>query len=139
MILLPDILDSEKSEIREIAKYFALNLWKISFSDGLRAYVKSSNNLHIHPARWKYCLKCGEIKKKENMDKHSCLMDVEEVPILLQSSWYKLKEFFLSDKYKAVLKEIGGDKLPKPAVIVETKDIKTEDRVPEPVSEKELS
>ncbi len=133
---MPDILDLEKSEIREKARNFALNLWKVPFNEGLLAYVKSSNELYINSARWKYCLKCGEIKKKESLENHGCLMDVGEFPILIQTSWYKLKEFFLSDKYKSLLKEIGIHTLPEPSVVVEIKEMNVEDKAHATAAEK---
>ena len=138
VLILPDITDTEKSQIRAIAKEYATTIWKIPFSEGLLLYVKSNNELYVHPARWKYCLKCGEINKKEKMDTHSCLLDVEEFPILIQTSWYKLKEFFLSDKSKEFLKESGISELSSMSVISEisseTKDIGKTDI---PTAEKE--
>ena len=116
---LPDITDAEKSQIREISKQYATSMWRIPFNEGLVLYVKTNNELHIHPARWKYCLKCGEINKKENMDEHKCLMDVEDFPILIQTSWYKLKEFFLTDLYKKFMKEVGIDKIPSFPLVTE--------------------
>ena len=135
---MPDITDAEKSQIREIAKQYATALWKISFNEGLVLYVKSNNELHIHPARWKYCLKCGEINKKEKMDEHRCLMDVEDFPILIQTSWYKLKEFFLTDLYKEFMKEVGIDKIPSIVLITETMEEAKEIKDTKiPASEKE--
>ena len=137
---MPDITDSEKSEIREIAGEFAASLWKIPFNDGLILYVKTNEELFIHPARWKYCLKCGIIDKKEKMENHHCLMDVREFPILIQTSWFKLKAFFLGEEiYMKFLKDAGIDDLPKQVPISiksqngisESRDTKT------PVSEKE--
>ncbi len=116
---LPDITDAEKSQIRELSKQYATSLWRISFNEGLVLYVKTNNELHIHPARWKYCLKCGEINKKEKLDAHKCLLDVEDFPILIQTSWYKLKEFFLTDLYKKFMKEAGIDKLPSLPLVTE--------------------
>ena len=109
---LPDILDSEKAQIREIAAQFAQNLWKVSFSEGLKAYVKSSEEIYFYPARWKYCFKCGEIDKKEAMAEHECALEFKDFPIVVQTSWYKLKEFFLTDRYSLLLKELGFDDLP---------------------------
>ena len=135
---MPDITDAEKSQIREIAKQYATALWKIPFNEGLILYVKTNNELHIHPARWKYCMKCGDIDKKEKMDPHKCLMNVEEFPILIQTSWYKLKEFFLSNLYKEFMKEAGIDKIPSIKPITEIREEvneTTETKIP--ASEKE--
>ncbi|MCG3216433.1 MAG: hypothetical protein KAS63_06915 [Candidatus Heimdallarchaeota archaeon] len=135
---MPDITDTEKSQIREIAKEYATALWRIPFNDGLVLYVKTNNELHIHPARWKYCLKCGEINKKERMNKHRCLIDVEDFPILIQTSWYKLKEFFLTDLYKEFMKEVGIDKIPSIVPITETIEESKETKETKiPASEKE--
>ena len=126
-LVLPDITDAEKSQIRAIAKQYANAIWKIPFNEGLILYVKTNNELNIHPARWKYCMKCGEIDKKEKMDPHKCLLDVEDFPILIQTSWYKLKEFFLTNLYKEFMKEAGIDKIPSMSltteVSTETKDM----------------
>ncbi len=135
---MPDITDAEKSQIREIAKQYATALWKIPFNEGLVLYVKSNNELHIHPARWKYCMKCGEIDKKEKMDPHKCLMNVEEFPILIQTSWYKLKEFFLTENYKDFMKEAGIDKIPSISLITEiNEEVKEVKDTKVPASEKE--
>lgn len=134
LINLPDILDVEKSQIRAIAKQCAISLWKISFDEGVRAYVQINNSLYVHPARWKYCLKCGEINKKEAMEKHNCLFDVE-FPIIIQTSWYRLKAFFLTNRYKTAMQEIGIDKIPAPTVIVKPKAVTVKGKLPDPISE----
>lgn len=139
---LPDITDAEKSQIREIAKQYALSIWRIPFNEGLILYVRTSDKLSIHPARWKYCLKCGEIiktktkkvlKEGEKEEKHSCLLDVQDFPVLIKTSWYKLKEYFLTDSYKEIMKDAGIDKLPSIVLVTEiskeTSEIK-ETRVP---------
>ena len=135
---MPDITDAEKSQIRELAKQYATALWRIPFNEGLVLYVKTNNELQIHPARWKFCMKCGEIDKKEKMDPHKCLMNVEEFPILIQTSWYKLKEFFLTDLYKEFMKEAGIDKIPSITLISKTReDVKEIKETKVPASEKE--
>lgn len=123
--VMPDITDEEKSEIREIAGRYANSLWKVLFNEGLVLYVKSNNELYVHPARWKYCLRCGEINKKERMENHRCKLEVEDFPIVIQTSWFKLKNFFLSDRYKEIMKEVGIDKMPSITPITE---IKTEEK-----------
>ena len=121
MIILPDILDKEKSQIRELAKKYAVSIWKIPFNEGLILFVKTYNELHKHPARWKFCLKCGEIDKKEKMDGHRCLEEIEDFPVLIQTSWIQLKKFFLTNQYKKLMKEAGIDKIPTPTILVESK------------------
>jgi hypothetical protein len=135
---LPDITDAEKSQIRDLSKQYATSLWRIPFNEGLVLYVKTNNELHMHPARWKYCLKCGEINKKERMDDHKCLLDVEDFPILIQTSWYKLKEFFLSDLYRKFMKEAGIDKIPSVSLVTEvSSETKTKEETRISAAEKE--
>lgn len=139
MILLPDILASEKSEIREIAKKYAQELWTIPFDKGIVAYVKTNNELFVHPARWRYCFKCGLIlrttlgkdtKTKDETINHSCILEFEDVPLLVKTSWFQLRKFFLIQKqHNKILEEIGLSKLPKSKIIVKqskTETIKTE-------------
>jgi hypothetical protein len=141
VITLPDILDKEKSQIRELAKEYAVSLWKIPFNEGLILYVKTNNELHKHPARWKYCLKCGEINKKEQMDNHRCLKEIEDFPVLIQTSWIQLKKFFLSTQYKKLMKEAGIDEIPAPTIIVDKKSKKPiiSGKLPSPAAEEESS
>lgn len=138
---MPDIRETEKSQIREIAKEYSSVLWQIPFSEGLILYVKTNNELYVHPARWRYCLKCGQIMKKEKLDEmdadHSCLLDVEEFPILIQTSWYKLKEFFLTDTYKKIMKETSVSKLPSLSFITASKETTPIDETKVPTAEKE--
>lgn len=133
---MPDILDSEKAKIREIASQFAQHLWKISFTEGLKAYIKSSEEIYFYPSRWKYCFKCGEIDKKDSMADHECSLEFKDFPIVVQTSWYKLKEFFLTDKYTLLLKELGFDDLPLPTPVKEPAKIKVDSEVRESVAEK---
>ncbi|MHA1198403.1 MAG: hypothetical protein ACTSQF_03530 [Candidatus Heimdallarchaeaceae archaeon] len=134
---MPDILDSEKSKIREIAAHFAQNLWRISFTEGLKAYIQSSEEIYVHPARWKYCFKCGEINKKESMTAHECSLEFKEFPILVQTSWYKLKQFFLTDRYKSIVKELGISDLPLFSPISEPRKVKLDSKPSEPIVEEE--
>jgi hypothetical protein len=134
VILLPDILASEKSEIREIAKKYAQELWTIPFDKGIVAYVKTNNKLFVHPARWRYCFKCGLIlktilgkdtKTKDETINHSCILEFEDVPLLVKTSWFQLRKFFLIKKqHNKILKEIGLSELPKPKIVV--KQVKAE-------------
>ncbi len=139
VIFLPDILDSEKSKIRAIAQQFAQNLWKIPFTEGLKAYMLSSEEIYVHPARWKYCFKCGDINRKESMADHNCSLEFKDFPILVQTSWYKLKQFFLTDKYESVLKELGLSDLPQPTAIRQPAVVKIDSKRNEPVVEKTKS
>jgi len=137
---MPDILSSEKTEIRVLAQRYAQSLWTIPFDKGIVAYVKTEKELFVHPARWRYCFKCGMIlksslsKKNEPEDEttdHSCVLEFEEVPLLIKTSWFKLKEFFLENKtHSKILEEIGLPDVPKPLVeakpISRTKTLETD-------------
>lgn len=112
---MPDIKDSEKVEIQQIAKNFVMQLWKVPFNVGLTIYAKTAAALHAQHHRWKFCLKCGQIDKKENLTegKHACSLDFKGFPIITETSWYKLKQFFLTNTYATLLKEIGVSDLIK--------------------------
>ncbi len=127
---MPDILSSEKAEIREIAKSYAQALWTIPFNKGFIAYIKTSDEISVHPARWRYCFKCGMIlrtnlvKNDETADEtrnHACILEFEDIPLLIKTSWIKLRKFFLIDEnHKKILKEIGLTILPKPIIITKS-------------------
>jgi len=144
---LPDITDAEKSQIREIARQYAVSIWRISFNEGLILYVKTNEKLNIHPARWKYCLKCGDIikiktkkdlREGEEVEKHQCLLDVQDFPVLIKTSWYKLKEFFLTNTHIKFMKEAGIDKLPSLTLVTEiSKETKELEEAKIPATEKE--
>lgn len=133
MRILPDIPSSEKSIIRELARIYAQSLWTIPFNKGFIAYVKTSNEIFVHPARWRYCFKCGMIlkanlSKEENVEDdetihHSCILEEENLPLLIKTSWIKLRNFFLLDKsHNIILKEIGLSKLPEQKLIKKTSE-----------------
>ncbi|MHA1483536.1 MAG: hypothetical protein ACTSQA_08915, partial [Candidatus Heimdallarchaeaceae archaeon] len=71
---MPDIKDSEKTEIQQIAKNFVMQLWKVPFNVGLTTYTKTAEALYAQHHRWKFCLRCGQIDKNENLTegKHTC-------------------------------------------------------------------
>ncbi len=147
---MPDILSSEKSEIRAIAQKYAQSLWTIPFDKGIVAYVKTNNKLFIHPARWRFCFKCGMIlktslsKKVDTEDEtkdHSCILEFEEVPLLIKTSWFQLRKFFLIEQtHKKILQEIGLSELPKPVIITKLHDKQeiAETETPETVAEESL-
>lgn len=116
---MPDIKDTEKVQIQQIAKTFVMQLWKIPFNDGLTVYTKTAQALYAQHHRWKFCLKCGKIDKKENLadDQHSCSLDFKGFPIITETSWYKLKHFFLTNAYSNLLQELGVYNLMKPSTI----------------------
>ena len=126
MDVVPDIKDTEKVEIQQIAKNFVLQLWKVPFNIGLTTYTKTAEALYAQHHRWKFCLKCGRIDKKENLaeGKHACSLDLKGFPIITETSWYKLKQFFLTNAYSNLLKEIGVSELIK-TVPIRQKQIET--------------
>ncbi len=123
---MPDIKDSEKIEIQQIAKNFVMQLWKVPFNVGLTTYTKTAEALYAQHHRWKFCLKCGQIAKKENLTegKHACSLDFKGFPIITETSWYKLKQFFLTNAYSTLLKEIGVSDL------IKTVPIRTKQKEP---------
>lgn len=134
VIVVPDILATEKSEIRAIAQRYAQSLWTIPFDKGIVAYIKTEKELFVHPARWRYCFKCGMILKaslSKNIDlddeakDHSCVLEFEEIPLLIKTSWFQLRKFFLENKtHNKILEEIGLSKLPKPTIITKPDESK---------------
>jgi hypothetical protein len=129
---VPDILAAEKAEIKSIAVKYARSLWTIPFDKGIVAYTRTNNNLFVHPARWRYCFKCGMILKanlskaselEDETTDHSCILEFEDVPLLIKTSWFKLRDFFIKEKtYREILNEIGLPELPKPIVITKSAD-----------------
>ena len=109
------------------------------FNEGLLIYSDTYDSLYIRSARWKYCLKCGEIEQTEEMldeqelakmsatDRkkskervHKCTMGVNHFPVLITTSWYKLKDFFITKgTYKKILEKAGVKDIPKQQLILE--------------------
>jgi hypothetical protein len=117
---MPDIPTSEKERIRARAKNFVLDLWGGPFQNSFMIYDITLRALYKHAARWNFCLLCGEIDtvKKLTTD-HTCIKDYtakldkdqlanpKNIPMIISTSWMKLKEFFLTDKHLTTLKELG--------------------------------
>ena len=135
---MPKISKAEQQFIRSIAKKYAMRLIVSPFNEGLLIYSDTYESLYIRSARWKYCLKCGEIEATEEMldeqelkkiitsDKrqvqervHQCTIGVNHFPVLITTSWYKLKEFFMSDKYIKALEKAGVKEIPYQQPIIE--------------------
>jgi hypothetical protein len=123
---VPKISTVEQEQIKSIAKRFSMGLWASPFNEGLLIYSETFNALYIRSARWKYCLKCGEIEPTEQMldqaelkkipngEKdaasirvHKCTLGVSHFPVLITTSWFKLKNFFLTDLYIQALQDAG--------------------------------
>lgn len=115
-----------------------MGLWASPFNEGLMIYSETFDALYIRSARWKYCLKCGEIETTEEMlDEfelkkmsssgrkkaqnrvHECTMGVNHFPVLITTSWYKLKDFFMTDKYVKSLEKAGVKDIPYQKPIIE--------------------
>ena len=110
---MPDITNAEKSRIRLSAKKLVQKIWASAFSDGVWIYTELSEDLYMKSARWRICLRCGAIDQKEKMidNKHACDFNPNNFPVLVATSWYRLKEYFLEgglaklvDKYNLKIK-----------------------------------
>ena len=113
---MPDITNNEKTAIRSRAKRLVQKIWASSFSDGVWIYSELAETLYMKSARWRICLRCGEIKLKETMvdGKHKCDFNTTNFPVLVATSWYKLKEFFLDGGIEKISETYDLDiKLPK--------------------------
>ncbi len=105
---MPDITDEKKNLIRVIAGKYSTILSKIPFEEGVLIYSKTYQKLYIQSARWRFCLLCGDIRYPEDFSKnnHKCSqLSSYDFPILVKTSWIKLKDFFLSQKCIEVLRE----------------------------------
>ena len=103
---MPDVKDAEKAQIKYIARRFVQDLANAPMGEGLTIYSETIDRIHLRSARWKICLKCGTIDKREilNENSHSCSSSLGNLPVIIQTSWVKLKDFFLSDEYIKLLK-----------------------------------
>jgi len=107
---MPDITDEKKEQIRMIAEKYSIILSKIPFEEGVNIYSKTCQALYLQSARWRFCLLCGKIDYPEYFRKndHKCShLSSQDLPILVKTSWVKLEEFFLSQKFLNILKEGG--------------------------------
>lgn len=125
---MPKISKVDQEQIRSVAKRYSMGLWASPFNEGLLIYSETFDALYIRSARWKYCLKCGEIEPTEEMvdktelDKsdlskseredlekrvHECSLGINRFPVLITTSWYKLKDFFLTTRHIKALEKAG--------------------------------
>jgi len=127
VILIPDIKNSEKIQIRSRARRFALDLLDASLKEGLELYDeviedavmnrktgKYKGGLYKRSARWKICLKCGTIADKNELkeDTHKCALGFGKLPVIVSTSWIVLKDFFLTDRYVKSLQKLGVEPIP---------------------------
>ncbi|MHA1219589.1 MAG: hypothetical protein ACTSSN_05420 [Candidatus Heimdallarchaeaceae archaeon] len=146
---MPDIATSDKVRIRARAKNFVLDLWGGPFKNSFLVYDITLRALYKHAARWNFCLLCGEIDIVKNLTtNHDCIKDYTEklsedqlsnpknIPMIISTSWIKLKEFFLTNKHLTTLNELGVEIKYKEdiPVITTSKDVSI---VKEDISEKE--
>ncbi|NPD88746.1 MAG: hypothetical protein HGN29_08470 [Asgard group archaeon] len=107
---MPDITDKNKQLIRIILRKYCQVLSRIPFEDGLVVYSETYKELYVSSARWKLCLLCGEIKGSNTFtaQSHDCSPSIyQNFPILVKTSWIKLQDFFLSDRFLNLLRERG--------------------------------
>jgi len=153
---IPKISQSEQQFIRSLAKKYALKLTASPFNEGLLIYSDTYDALYIRSARWKYCLKCGEIEPTEEMldeqelqrmakpDQkkaqarvHKCTIGVQHFPVLITTSWYKLKEFFMTNNYVNALERAGVTDIPVQKPIIEITKTKAEEQELSPTIKQE--
>ena len=109
---MPDITSEDKTSIRNLAKCFSRILSRVSFKNGSQIYHYTFQHLYKRSARWKYCLLCGKIGSPEDLQnrEHKCPRAVfHNIQVLVSTSWYKLRDFFLEQGYKEVLNLVGID------------------------------
>ena len=107
---LPDITDQNKKLIKMLLSQYCQILKRISFENGITLYTETFNELYTSSARWKVCLLCGEIRRLNGfvIRNHDCSPILyHNFPILVQTSWINLQDFFLSDKFLNLLRERG--------------------------------
>ncbi len=158
---MPKISNAEKSFIKSIARRYAMGLWVSPFNEGLLVYSETFEALYIRSARWKFCLKCGIIEPTELMiddgelggDKysekkkselreriHECTLGANRFPVLITTSWYKLRDFFMSQKHIRALENAGvTDKPDQIPIIREIFAVAEENKLPEAIKAGETS
>ena len=107
---MPDISNKEKYLIKLIAGKYSKILSRLQFSNGVHVYQKTYEQLYKKSSRWKFCLLCGKIASSDSFtqDKHTCPpLLLQKQPICCSTSWIKLRDFFLTDKYLETLSEVG--------------------------------
>lgn len=107
---MPDIPDKEKEEIRSMAAHFSKLMATLSFKNGSQIYYEVFSALYSRSARWRYCLICGKVDLPEEFTnkRHDCPpVSFHKVQTKVPTSWMKLRDFFIKEKYKKTLEKIG--------------------------------
>lgn len=138
---MPDVKDAEKTQIKYIAKRYVQDLASAPMSEGLTIYSKTIDKIFLRSARWKICLQCGTINKREILSEsnHSCSSTLGNLPVIIQTSWVKLKEFFLTDEYIKLLDSAGIEPIsvrPTPVITTVEESAEVPAAVPEKASVK---
>ena len=120
---MPDIPSLDKKLIRFKARNFVQNIWNKSFKNSFVLYDITLRELYKHAARWNFCLLCGEIDTVKKLTlEHECvksyidklnknqLANPKNIPMIISTSWIKLKEFFLTNKHNEIIKKLGYEK-----------------------------
>lgn len=83
-------------------------------AEGFELYNEAVEKLYQRSARWKICLKCGVIDKKDSLDEtsHQCSLGIGKLPVIIPTSWVVLKDFFLTDAYTQALHKLGVEPVP---------------------------
>ena len=139
---MTDMNSAKKKVVRSRVRRFALDLWDAPLDQGLQLYQNTIKELYQNGARLRMCLKCGVIDTIQDLtDKgsaaHKCALDFSSFPVLVTTSWKKMAEFFLSDRYVKALQKIGVE--PEVERVVVTAPVEQEIEVPTKVTTRERS
>lgn len=96
---MPDIKNKEKKLIRAKAKTYSSILSRISFEKGTILHLKTYKVLSQDSARCRICLMCGMVGSAEDFENHqkcSSSNENQKIPLIIKTSWYKLRDFFLA-------------------------------------------
>ena len=107
---MPDIKDKEKKLIRTKTKIYSSILSKVSFEQGVTLHLKTYNALSLESARCRICLMCGKVGSLEDFEQHedcSSTYAKQKIPLVIKTSWYKLREFFLTEQCCDFFKYLG--------------------------------
>ena len=104
------ISEEKKHMISLLAKSYSEILSNLPFDKGAWIFSRSHDELKLEKGKIHFCLLCGTIGTLEdfNFIAHECpLLIFQNLPMLISTSWVKLKDFFLTNEYLNVLREVG--------------------------------